>query len=136
MKLEERATEIRARIMTLKTTSQIAIERYQRRDRLNASDREAEVADQGNASNLESERVDFIIRHATIVQSCDAALERLEAGTYDQCKKCGDEIGENRHKSLPFAVTCTTCAAAKEAAEDSPRSRQFSLRPIRVVRAY
>lgn len=41
----------------------------------------------------------------------DAALIRVEAGTYGLCAKCGAEIGEERLDVLPFTPFCRDCAA-------------------------
>ncbi len=36
----------------------------------------------------------------------DAALRRLEGGTYDRCEACGGPIGEERLGALPAARYC------------------------------
>ena len=41
----------------------------------------------------------------------DAALARLDAGTYGLCERCGQQIGEARLDALPAARTCIGCAA-------------------------
>ena len=41
----------------------------------------------------------------------DAAVARLEAGTYGSCGRCGLPIGEARLEALPAARTCITCAS-------------------------
>ena len=41
----------------------------------------------------------------------DAALERVGAGTYGVCERCGAAIGEARLDALPAARTCITCAS-------------------------
>jgi CBS domain-containing protein/RNA polymerase-binding transcription factor DksA len=38
------------------------------------------------------------------------AIERIEAGCYDACEKCGNPVGEARHAALPEAVRCLPCA--------------------------
>jgi RNA polymerase-binding transcription factor DksA len=42
----------------------------------------------------------------------DAAIERLETGTYGVCERCGAAIGEGRLEARPEARTCIRCAAA------------------------
>lgn len=39
-----------------------------------------------------------------------AALQRLDAGTYGRCARCGRAIGDARLTALPFATTCVACA--------------------------
>ena len=41
----------------------------------------------------------------------DAALARLEAGTYGLCVRCEGQIGDERLLALPASATCVTCAA-------------------------
>jgi RNA polymerase-binding transcription factor DksA len=40
----------------------------------------------------------------------DAALERVDAGTYGVCERCGAAIGDARLEALPAARTCIGCA--------------------------
>jgi len=44
------------------------------------------------------------------VKLIDAALARIENGTYGICAKCGMKIPEARLKALPYATTCIDCA--------------------------
>lgn len=41
-----------------------------------------------------------------------AALQRLDAGTYGRCARCGQEIAAARLAALPSATTCVVCARA------------------------
>jgi RNA polymerase-binding transcription factor len=45
------------------------------------------------------------------VAAFDAALERLAAGRYGVCDRCGQPIGEDRLAARPAATTCIRCAA-------------------------
>lgn len=40
------------------------------------------------------------------------ALDRIEAGTYGVCVRCGAPVGDRRLEVLPEAALCTNCAAA------------------------
>ncbi|WP_104524905.1 TraR/DksA family transcriptional regulator [Blastococcus atacamensis] len=42
----------------------------------------------------------------------DAALARIEAGTYGRCTGCAASIPEERLELRPFARTCVACTAA------------------------
>ncbi len=44
----------------------------------------------------------------------DAALLRVEDGTYGLCERCGSAIGSARLEALPAARLCITCASAVE----------------------
>jgi DnaK suppressor protein len=40
----------------------------------------------------------------------EAALERIEAGTYGACAQCGRPIGTERLQALPYTPRCIDCA--------------------------
>ena len=46
------------------------------------------------------------------LEQVDAALQRLDDGTYGLCVRCGAPIGEARLEARPAATTCITCARA------------------------
>lgn len=43
----------------------------------------------------------------------DAALERLAAGTYGSCTRCGRPIAPGRLEARPTARTCIACASTQ-----------------------
>lgn len=45
------------------------------------------------------------------IEAIHAALARIEAGTYGQCRVCGVDIAPGRLAVLPTATTCIACAA-------------------------
>lgn len=45
------------------------------------------------------------------VTEIDAALARVEEGTYGTCARCGQPIGEARLAARPAAVFCVRCAS-------------------------
>lgn len=47
----------------------------------------------------------------TSLQEVDAALARIENGTYGKCENCGEEIAEDRLRAFPAAALCTKCKA-------------------------
>ena len=42
----------------------------------------------------------------------DAALERMDSGTYGTCEKCGKPIGDERLDARPVARLCMDCKRA------------------------
>jgi DnaK suppressor protein len=46
------------------------------------------------------------------VEEIDAALGRIDSGTYGRCTGCGASIPEERLELRPFARTCVACTAA------------------------
>ncbi len=47
------------------------------------------------------------------IEQIDAALARIEVGTYGRCTGCQREIPEERLELRPFAGTCVACSAAR-----------------------
>ena len=86
--------------------------------------KEREVLDQGESSEVDiQEDIEFALiqMKAETLNKIDAALRRLEEGTYGDCFECGDEISEARLRALPFAVRCKDCEEARETAEQRER---------------
>ena len=50
-------------------------------------------------------------------QMIDAALARLDEGTYGRCEDCDKEISEKRLQAVPFARRCLTCQQHHELLE-------------------
>jgi DnaK suppressor protein len=45
----------------------------------------------------------------------DAALDRIDAGSFGECIECGNPISIERLEALPYALRCTECALRDEA---------------------
>ncbi|MFH1923195.1 MAG: TraR/DksA family transcriptional regulator [Planctomycetota bacterium] len=48
------------------------------------------------------------------LEKIEAALERLEEGTYGECEECGAKIPKTRLNALPYATMCVKCASEYE----------------------
>jgi DnaK suppressor protein len=70
-------------------------------------------------------------RLTEMLRQVEAAVDRLARGAYGRCADCGAEIAIARLQSLPFAVRCTACQEAWEAAGKSagPGGRADEVRP-------
>jgi DnaK suppressor protein len=44
-----------------------------------------------------------------VLTAIDGALDRIEAGTYGTCQRCGREIATERLEALPYAELCIDC---------------------------
>ena len=86
--------------------------------------KEREVLDQGESSEVDiQEDIEFALiqMKSETLNKIDAALRRLEDGSYGDCFECGEEISEARLRALPFAVRCKDCEEARETAEQRER---------------
>ena len=92
--------------------------------RTEGAEKPHEVLDQGETSEVDiQEDIEFALiqMKAETLNKIDAALRRLDEGTYGDCFECGDEISEARLRALPFAVRCKDCEEARETAEQRER---------------
>lgn len=48
------------------------------------------------------------------LKKIQAALVRIDDGSFGSCLECGEEIAEARLKASPVATLCIKCAGAKE----------------------
>lgn len=73
----------------------------------------AELTGQGDVDSiLERELADASIgRTEAAIHDIDAALARIDAGTYGACESCGAAIPIERLDAIPHARTCVVCPA-------------------------
>ncbi len=65
---------------------------------------------EGDTVSVERDRLAVVASDAQAkVVEIDAALSRVEAGTYGTCESCGNPIPEARLEALPEATLCVTC---------------------------
>ncbi len=92
-------------------------------DNLNRSQKEASgdlssysfhMADQGTDNFDREFSLNLVSSEQDILYEIDDALRRIDLGSYGACEECGDRIGKERLKALPFAKMCIQC---KEKAE-------------------
>jgi len=86
----------------------------------NQDGRPAADSDEGDAGSIdvERDRVTGLLAaaHDRLLE-VEAALRRVEAGTWGVCIHCGGPISPERLEALPSAQACIACA--------SPRLRRF-----------
>ena len=76
-----------------------------------------EISDEADLANSTvAQQVSFSIREKEMnkLRRIDAALERIEEGTYGLCVESGDEIEFKRLETQPWAEWCLEVAEEKE----------------------
>jgi RNA polymerase-binding transcription factor DksA len=69
---------------------------------------------EGASLQFERETLRATLREAEArVGEIDAALARVDAGTYGVCEVCGAPIPPERLEARPAAATCVRCASAR-----------------------
>jgi len=104
---ERETEEIRARLIEhkMELRKRISSIHEHARDPLeqDSAEQAAQLGNVAVVSALEAEAVQQIAE-------IEAALQRLEAGTYGVCVTCGEPVGEGRLKVRPAATQCRDCA--------------------------
>jgi DnaK suppressor protein len=66
---------------------------------------------EGATIAFERSQVDALARQARRhLVEIDSALERVAAGTYGVCERCGEPMAAARLEARPIARTCVSCA--------------------------
>jgi DnaK suppressor protein len=56
-------------------------------------------------------------REQGLLAKIDAALEKIEDGSFGECVTCGEDIGVKRLKARPVAQLCIECKSEQEKLE-------------------
>lgn len=84
--------------------------------RLSSIKRDASQSHSGDSAEQAQERendevVDAIgIETTQSIRVIQSALDRITAGSYGSCEKCGEDIGQARLEAVPEAARCVNCA--------------------------
>src|SRR5262245_16622824 len=72
----------------------------------------AEPDSEEQAASRENDEVLESLDHAgrEELRQLQAAIARIDAGTYGRCTQCGEEISPQRLAALPYTMTCIACA--------------------------
>lgn len=74
----------------------------------------SDQADDADAMS-DAARNQAILRNSVLLLSqVNAAIERLDAGTYGECVRCGKDIAARRIEALPYVTLCIDCQAIVE----------------------
>ncbi len=107
-KLREQQASLRAEVQGERAES------GNERDRRGAR----EVQDRGDEANTDQWReanAAMIDHHVDEISGIQAALSRVDSGTYGLCVDCGEAIGFQRLQAYPSANRCLQCQSKVEA---------------------
>lgn len=65
--------------------------------------------DESVADMLSELKNTLVERHILELREIESARKRLEDGSVNRCRECGDEIGYERLVAYPMAVRCIDC---------------------------
>jgi RNA polymerase-binding protein DksA len=77
----------------------------------NLSDVPVHLADLGTDAFEQEVSLSLLANEQQILEEISAALDRMEQGTYGRCENCGQEIGKERLRAVPYTRLCINCAS-------------------------
>ncbi len=69
------------------------------------------LADLGSHDFEEELTLGLLENEELLIEAINAALERLDKGTFGRCEACSQDIHKDRLKALPYARHCVACAS-------------------------
>ncbi len=86
----------------------------------NLSDVPLHLADLGTDAFEQDVSLSLLANEQQLLEEIAAAFARMEQGTYGRCENCGQEIGKERLRAVPYARFCITCASQSPAPPSGP----------------
>ncbi len=77
-------------------------------------DRESELEESAQKDRMTRLESRLTERGQILLRQIDDALERMDAGTFGECERCGNDISHGRLKAMPTAALCIECATTVE----------------------
>jgi DnaK suppressor protein len=93
------------------------------------SERPAEAGDLCNQTTSREDLFGRISNHRRLLQRVEAALRRIEYGTFGVCRECGGEIKSKRLEVMPWTEYCLRCQERFEMGVSKPTSAAFRRLP-------
>jgi DnaK suppressor protein len=106
---DRRRIDLQAILRRLRDETYEGIARYRQDQSEEKETSPGDEMDVARASAAVDTHANLIDRAEGRLRLIDEALARVGNGTYGICADCGDEIGLERLKVLPFAVRCVDC---------------------------
>jgi DnaK suppressor protein len=72
------------------------------------------LADAGTDADEREKAAQLTSAEGRLLAAIDAALDKIDAGTYGQCITCGGDIGVKRLAAMPSATQCIACKEKEE----------------------
>ena len=74
-----------------------------------ADTRHGDFVDQASDDNEIHVNLKLLQTDAKLLRAIEAAIERIDNGTYDICTSCDDEISLARLNAVPWTSVCIVC---------------------------
>jgi len=114
---DKRRNDLQAILRRLRDETYEGIARYRQDQSEEKESSPGDEMDMARASAAVDTHANLIDRAESRLRLIDEALARVDNGAYGICADCGDEIGLERLKVLPFAVRCVDCESKRSRAD-------------------
>ena len=74
-------------------------------------------AERGSDNYCEETTIGLVENADTRLREINAALERIDHGTFGSCEECAQEISIDRLRAVPFTRRCVKCARKAQRGE-------------------
>jgi RNA polymerase-binding protein DksA len=108
------------RLLGERGRAQEALERLQREDEGQLEDEHEEIQSDNHpgdvATSLYDRELDYAFEDNVerVIAAIDAALQRIEDGTYGICENGGEQIPAERLEAIPWTTLCIDCKRKAE----------------------
>ena len=110
----------RERLLEERERTQSALEHLQQENQGQLEDEREEIKSDNHPGDMATatfeRELDATLEgnEERVVAAIDAALQRIEDGTYGTCASCGQPIGAERLEALPWTTQCIDCKRKEE----------------------
>lgn len=87
-----------------------------------------ELADVGSDDFIRETELSLMTEEGQRLSLIEAALQRIDDGSFGHCVDCGEAIPEGRLQAKPYAVCCIGCKSAREANGGLPPEEPYQSR--------
>ena len=108
----------RERLLALRATLQGDMAQMEdnalNKDRAKTTSMPNHMAELGSGNFEQEFTLSLLGNEKNALDQIEAAIGRIEGGSYGRCETCGAPIPKARLKALPYAASCMQCAARQE----------------------
>ena len=99
---------------TLKAQQKVAIHDLSENREIITVERSADELDQTGRSTEREFAILGLSRRSELLRNIQAALGRIDDGTFGKCVDCEEVIGQNRLSAVPWTPLCIRCQEAAD----------------------
>lgn len=84
------------------------------KDRTHTARIPTDLADVGTDAFEQELTLNLLGNEKNVLEQIEAALKRIEDGSYGRCEECGVRISKDRLEAIPYTALCVKCASRQE----------------------